>query len=158
MSVFNEWPHHWFGFWKKDYKLVQIESAYLTYVDPSYRYDDLDKLLSYLVDCRRIIVACGSAECPVLTCSGKMLDHRGNYIPYTPRTDGVWLWPADLVHYILVHNVRIPDAMLDHIKSQDYIPPIISDEDFDTVALAQDWPFEPMYLKRIRERVAAAHA
>jgi len=101
-------------------------------------------------------VACGSLECPVLTCSGKMLDHRGNYIPYTTRTDGTWLWPAELAHYVMVHHVRITDAMLNHIKSNNYTPPLISDEDFDNVVLAQDWPFEPMYLKKIRNRVALA--
>jgi hypothetical protein len=31
-------------------------------------------------------------------------------------TDGVYLWPEGLAHYVREHSVRLPDAVLDHIS------------------------------------------
>lgn len=31
------------------------------------------------------------------------------------RTDGVWVWPDGLIHYVMVHHVPLPDAFLDAI-------------------------------------------
>jgi hypothetical protein len=33
-------------------------------------------------------------------------------------TDGVWLWPEGLAHYVEVHAVRLPDEFIDHMRSQ----------------------------------------
>jgi hypothetical protein len=30
-------------------------------------------------------------------------------------TDGVYLWPEGLAHYVLEHSVKLPDDVLDHI-------------------------------------------
>ena len=31
-------------------------------------------------------------------------------------TDGTWIWPEKLEHYILEHNVRLPEEFIDHMK------------------------------------------
>jgi hypothetical protein len=33
------------------------------------------------------------------------------------RSDGVYLWPEGLAHYIRVHNVRLPAVVIEHILS-----------------------------------------
>ncbi|MFF7456750.1 hypothetical protein [Kitasatospora sp. NPDC008115] len=33
-------------------------------------------------------------------------------------TDGRYLWPEGLAHYVLDHNVRLPDEFLEHIDQR----------------------------------------
>ena len=35
-------------------------------------------------------------------------------------TDGVWVWPEGLSHYVEAHSVRLPDEFIDHMRSQDW--------------------------------------
>jgi hypothetical protein len=32
-------------------------------------------------------------------------------------TDGVYLWPEGLGHYVTVHSVRLPDSFVNHVRS-----------------------------------------
>jgi hypothetical protein len=32
-------------------------------------------------------------------------------------TDGVWVWPEGLAHYVEAHSVRLPDEFIDHMRS-----------------------------------------
>jgi hypothetical protein len=38
-------------------------------------------------------------------------------------TDGVWVWPEGLAHYVEVHSVRLPDEFIDHLRSQGWRVP-----------------------------------
>jgi hypothetical protein len=38
-------------------------------------------------------------------------------------TDGVWVWPEGLAHYVQVHSVRLPDEFIDHMRSQGWRVP-----------------------------------
>ena len=33
-------------------------------------------------------------------------------------SDGVWVWPEGLVHYVLEHAVRLPEEFLRHVRNQ----------------------------------------
>jgi hypothetical protein len=33
-------------------------------------------------------------------------------------TDGVWVWPEGLAHYVETHSVRLPKEFIDHMRSQ----------------------------------------
>ena len=33
-------------------------------------------------------------------------------------SDGVWIWPEKLSHYILDHSVKLPDEFIDHVLRQ----------------------------------------
>ncbi len=39
------------------------------------------------------------------------------------RSDGVWLWPDDLGHYVEHHNIVLPDRFLEHIRALKYQAP-----------------------------------
>ncbi|KIE23733.1 mucin [Streptomyces sp. MUSC 125] len=43
-------------------------------------------------------------------------------------TDGTWIWPIDLVHYVRRHHVALPHEFLDHIRANDYTVPAVPDE------------------------------
>ena len=36
-------------------------------------------------------------------------------------TDGVWLWPEGLYHYVEDHNVRLPKEFISHIRLNDTV-------------------------------------
>ena len=42
-------------------------------------------------------------------------------------TDGVYLWPEGLAHYVREHSVRLPDDVLDHIKHRRDQPSALND-------------------------------
>lgn len=55
-------------------------------------------------------------------------------------SDGLWLWPGGLPHYVLEHAVRLPEEFLDHVRNEaehrDREYPFVEDEltthDFDS--------------------------
>lgn len=38
------------------------------------------------------------------------------------RTDGEWVWPEGLSHYVEVHNVALPREFIDHVSSRESCP------------------------------------
>jgi len=43
-------------------------------------------------------------------------------------TDGTWIWPVDLVHYVRRHHVALPQEFLEHIRANSYTAPAVPDE------------------------------
>lgn len=49
----------------------------------------------------------------------------------TELTDGIWLWPEGLRHYVVEHHVRLPAEFVNHMQSNDFLVPSIAvDERF----------------------------
>jgi hypothetical protein len=46
-------------------------------------------------------------------------------IPLYPgtNTDGLYLWPLELAHYVRKYHVRLPEQFLERMKSLDWNPP-----------------------------------
>ena len=42
--------------------------------------------------------------------------------------DGEWIFPEALIHYIEQHNVVPSKAFLEHIRSNNYIVPVLPDD------------------------------
>jgi hypothetical protein len=38
-------------------------------------------------------------------------------------TDGTWVWPEGLAHYVRAHGVRLPDEFVAHMAAHDFRPP-----------------------------------
>lgn len=38
------------------------------------------------------------------------------------RTDGEWLWPEGLAHYVATHGVALPQEFIDHVPRTDSLP------------------------------------
>jgi hypothetical protein len=76
---------------------------------------DEEKLLSYLSN-GRIWVAVASLERCVFC------DHFAG--PRTYMTDGKWLWPKFILHYVEVHDLQLPASFLEHIRMVEYTIPV----------------------------------
>ncbi|MGP3772245.1 hypothetical protein ACTWJ8_15570 [Streptomyces sp. SDT5-1] len=50
------------------------------------------------------------------------------------RTDGTWVWPVDLEHYIRRHHAVIPDDFHAHIRAHNYRAPAVSDDRVNEIA------------------------
>ncbi len=48
-------------------------------------------------------------------------------------SDGKWLWPKDLVHYV-GHGIVVPHELLEHVESNEELPIVAVRPD------ALDWP------------------
>lgn len=38
-------------------------------------------------------------------------------------SDGIWVWPEGLVHYIARHGVVLPNVFVEHARSRDFVCP-----------------------------------
>jgi hypothetical protein len=55
-------------------------------------------------------------------------------------TDGVWVWPEGLAHYVWRHGVRLPDEFVAHAASNDFRIPVPTNTPRRNV-LDMDWTF-----------------
>lgn len=49
-------------------------------------------------------------------------------------TDGVWIWPRDLAHYVRRYNVSLPDDFLSDVRTRAWQPPHLTDAELMVVA------------------------
>lgn len=83
-------------------------------VDESWEPDVHEAMLHYLE---------GGAECAhYLGYSWCRFDCGldGPAMGTTDLTDGVWMWPAGLAHYVSLHDVRIPDEFVEHARARGF--------------------------------------
>lgn len=115
-EICQSWPFNWYGIWgfpeMQAPKMPLLESA----IDPSWNPPDKDRLIEYLAKAP-LSVVCGAM--PTYTC--RLCDARGSVGTF--QSDGVWLWEVDLSHYVSAHSVVLPDRLVEHIRSRDYVPP-----------------------------------
>ncbi|MBV2356448.1 hypothetical protein KUM39_19040 [Streptomyces sp. J2-1] len=82
---------------------------------------DEDRILAYLESAPEIYTTMG-AERDALT-GDEWITGAGSLV-----TDGTWLWPTDLVHYVRRHHAALPQEFLDHIRATNYTVPTVPDE------------------------------
>ena len=82
---------------------------------------DEDRILAYLESALEIYTTMG-AERDALT-GEEWITGSGSLM-----TDGAWLWPVDLVHYVRRHHAALPQEFLDHIRANNYTAPAVPDE------------------------------
>ena len=148
MSIFSDWPHKWFGYWRPADGPDSWAPLMATFVDPSFHYDDFQKVAEYLRSGRLVMIAGSTDVCPISNCRGTLLSGAS--------TDGEWLWPMSLEHDFLAHKVRLPDSMLKSIIRNNYdisASSAFSDRWNGDEILDLDWPFVPSPIaRRRRER------
>ena len=130
MSLLKKWPHTWFGYFGDSDTMMympQLEEV----VDPAWKPYDFDRLIVYLRRCPILVSTfCDPiTECPV--CHESIL-----YNPCVHRSDGLWVWPDNLWHFVLGHHVRLPDSMLERIRSRKYVIP----RQLDVNPIDLEWP------------------
>jgi hypothetical protein len=73
-------------------------------VRTGWQAHDLDRIAAYLRGGHTFAVWCGLAFCRFTGC--------GQVIGSRDLTDGEWVWPQGLEHYLLQHGVCLPDAFV----------------------------------------------
>jgi hypothetical protein len=111
MMLFENWPHNWFGLWKNSEADPTEIPLFEEIVDPDWNPPDLVDILAYLRECPVAITSSPlSGPCPLC---GELLNNLT-----TQRSDGVWVWPDSLEHYVSRHQVRLPDRMVERIRTR----------------------------------------
>jgi hypothetical protein len=83
-------------------------------VDPAWAGNDRARLVEYLSNGVEWCAYLGFSFCR-FQC-GIPNDQMGS----TTLTDGSWLWPEGLPHYVASHGIALPDAFLDHARARDF--------------------------------------
>lgn len=78
------------------------------FVDPAWDPAERDLVIRYLEQGKIKHQWRGISPCRVCGCS------NGSQC----LTDGVYVWPQGLAHYVRAHNVRPPVAFVDHVKAR----------------------------------------
>ncbi|MDG9670843.1 hypothetical protein ONV78_24100 [Hahella sp. CR1] len=98
------------GYWSKNYDNC---------VTPEFLRgnigNDKEKIVHYLKSGIRGIEFLGYARCR-FECLKSETSELGN----TDFTDGVWVWPEGLAHYVDAHNLLLPPEFLDHVRQLDF--------------------------------------
>jgi hypothetical protein len=94
---------------------TDADSAFIhprSLVDPTWARQNRGRVVKYLAGARTVAHAAGHSYCRFgcgLTGCAEL-------------SDGVWLWPEGLAHYVKLHDVRLPDEFLEHIRNRGYSP------------------------------------
>lgn len=113
-SIIHSWPYHWYGFWKSlahDHAdLPTLQAA----TDPDWNPEDRNLLIAYLTHSPTVVSSMSVSGC--LLC-----EYEVPSLCY--HSDGIWLWPDSLAHYVRSHHVVLPSAFVHHIRCRDYESP-----------------------------------
>ncbi|WP_432146076.1 hypothetical protein [Streptomyces sp. bgisy084] len=82
---------------------------------------DEDRILSYLKGGEEIFSTMG-AERDVIS-QDEWVSGDGSLV-----TDGEWVWPVDLAHYLSRYRIALPGDFLDHVRKAEYQAPVVPDE------------------------------
>ncbi|MGV9338471.1 hypothetical protein [Streptomyces sp. NPDC003688] len=82
---------------------------------------DEDRIVAYLRSGTEIFSAMG-AERDLIT-DDEWITGAGSLV-----TDGTWLWPVELAHYVRRHHVPLPPEFLAHIRSNAHTSPPVAPE------------------------------
>jgi hypothetical protein len=91
------------------------------FVDPGWDARERERIAIYLREGMSIRFYMGISMCRLC----------GSPNGSGEQTDGTYLWPEGLTHYVEVHNVRLPEEFVEHaLRVQDA---------FDGVEVDRDW-------------------
>jgi hypothetical protein len=123
MSIFSEWetPFVLFQFPGDPGDAVFIDVPFYTeMVDRSWNPPDLDQIVNYLRQGHRttsVPLLGGPIVCPI--CEAIL-----EPATFSQQSDGDWIWMSTLSHFVQFHHLRLPDRMVESIRSNQYRPPV----------------------------------
>jgi hypothetical protein len=117
MTWFEAWPYRWYGIWKSGPDDPAHLPTLNELTDASWSPPDLGQLAAYLRGAPIVLIAMIDCSISCELCQ-ENLGNPGQY-----QSDGVWLWPSGLAHFVEKHSLRLPDSMVEHVRSVLYSPP-----------------------------------
>lgn len=105
----SNWPHRWFGFWKEDGPEYRACPSLSQWPSEALAQNEMARILTFL---RGGAVVCvtqvGVRNC--VLCGRRLSGSR------ECLSDGLWLWPGELAHYLEEHGVAVPLPLRKHIE------------------------------------------
>jgi hypothetical protein len=93
----------------------------LTFVDAMWDRDERELVVDYLSHGLLWKALCGPSRCRFCQQPNGSLE----------LTDGVYVWPEGLAHYVGEHSVRMPKLFVDHVRA--------SLEGLEARSVTEDW-------------------
>lgn len=115
-DLWRDWPHRWFGYFCWEQTQDDDFPSLRRLIDPSWKPADLPQILGYLLSAP-VCWCTQSSYCPCDLCGEPLRENA------TAMWDGLWLWPYPLIHDVERHNLRLPEAFVERIRSLNYIVP-----------------------------------
>jgi hypothetical protein len=94
------------GYWHGFYEEAYPDPG--SFVDDNWNAEEKERIVAYLKAAHQMPYAAGGLSWCRFRCGI-------NNLGCTEFTDGTWLWPAGLLHYVETHNVKLPREVLDHM-------------------------------------------
>lgn len=113
-EISSLWPYNWYGIWADSDDPTSEFPSLQSAIDRSWNQPDKGQLVRYL------------SQAPIAVAGGAIMTCRlcTSQVPMTTfQSDGIWLWPKGLVHYVVQHFVVLPDRLVEHIRRHLYDPP-----------------------------------
>jgi len=102
-----------------------------SFVDPTWRDDERSIVVEHLQTGTLVNQYRGLSPCRFC---GR---HNGS----AELTDGVFCWPEGLAHYLVVHEVRLPEEFVEHVLSDDVARRRLPTPSFDDLGQRdRSWP------------------
>jgi len=101
------------GFWRSDRESSLPDPSAL--VDEAWDVAERERVIAYLESSFFVPVAQGGPSWCRFGCSPRPAD-----IGTQDLTDGTWVFPEGLVHYVRSHGVKLPAEFLEHIRQHEF--------------------------------------
>lgn len=114
MSIFSEWKDNIVVFrftCADDIDAPLFEEL----VDKDWEPEDKIKIIQYLTDAYTVEEYIGNYYSKCEIC-----DRKTGVGNFTQKSDGEWIWFGSLPHYVMYHNIRIPDRLVERIRRNNY--------------------------------------
>jgi hypothetical protein len=112
-EAYESWPHKWFGIFQADDGTEEGVPRFSEFVDVGWQPGDKLRIVEYLKSAPNVLSS-SSLPTPCMICGAELGD------PGSFFSDGEWLWPERLVHYMIEHDVRLPDEFVERIRKAEY--------------------------------------
>lgn len=113
-AIAKEWKYKWYGFWGAEAHHGEVVYRVDDYIDSTCPVYIRKMVVNYLRNSPAVANTLPKKQ------KCEVCDDMLNISTY--HFDGTWLWPADLPHYVENHGFCVPNALVNHILSQDGAP------------------------------------
>jgi hypothetical protein len=93
-------------------------------VAPDWEKKRRDRVVDYLRKGHTLAAYMGFSYCRFEDCRYPERNRLGT----RDLTDGQWVWPEGLWHYVADHNVRLPDAFVANAAAHDFVVPKVTQD------------------------------
>jgi hypothetical protein len=107
------------GYWKNEEKRCRRYPKPQWLVQHGWHAEDLDRIIAYLRSGKEYLSYMGYSQCRFEDCQDACARQNG----VSDITDGKWIWPQGLAHYIEKHSVILPEEFIDTMRSNHWQVP-----------------------------------